>query len=199
MRYKIKVNIEIEECKYARVSNPEIQEDGRFETTISEEDAINIDKCEKALLETSYPTIREAISRHLTNMSEKKALEKGNEEDLETNSHVYQVDGEVGRFVFRGEYFFLRRKDVREGRPVQPVERVLERSDAIPLRQYRSWRFRAQRTGRMHQEAEYRSGDNEIDKKSSRISTGRQPGGSHAFSMDAGKENPFGGNRQLTF
>lgn len=100
MRYKIKVNIEIEECKYARVSAPEMQEDGSFEMTISEEEAIDIDKCEKALLETSYPTIRETMSRHLTNISEKKALEKGSEEDLVINSHPYQVDGEVGRFIF---------------------------------------------------------------------------------------------------
>ena len=63
MRYKIKINIEIEECKYVRVSAPEMQEDGSFEMTISEEEAIDIDKCEKALLETSYPTIREAMSR----------------------------------------------------------------------------------------------------------------------------------------
>ncbi len=101
MRYKIKVNIKIAECKYSRLSEPKKQENGSFEMTISEEEAMSIDKCEKALLETSYPTIREAMSRHLTAISEKKALENGNETDLSINTHLYQVDGEVGRFVFQ--------------------------------------------------------------------------------------------------
>jgi hypothetical protein len=43
--------------------------------TISEQDAISIDNCERAVLMAAHPTIREAISRQLSKIS-KKALEK---------------------------------------------------------------------------------------------------------------------------
>jgi hypothetical protein len=69
--YNIKVNIEIEESKDSIINQPSKSDGGCFKITISEADAVNIDKCEKALLETSYKAIREGISAHLEEVSKK--------------------------------------------------------------------------------------------------------------------------------
>lgn len=74
--YKIKVNVEIVECPESELSDPVKKKDGCFEMNISEEAAISIDKCEKALLSTNYETIRDAISKHLTEVSKKKPWNK---------------------------------------------------------------------------------------------------------------------------
>jgi len=44
--------------------------------TISEKDAMSIDLCERAVLMAAHPTIREAISKHLSEISKKKPLKK---------------------------------------------------------------------------------------------------------------------------
>jgi len=38
---------------------------------ISEQDAISIDMCERSVLQIAYPTIREAVSNHLSQISKK--------------------------------------------------------------------------------------------------------------------------------
>jgi hypothetical protein len=43
---------------------------------IDGKDAVSIDQSEKALLSTAYPSIREALSKHLENISKKKSLKK---------------------------------------------------------------------------------------------------------------------------
>ena len=73
--------------------------------TISEQDAISIDKCESSILRTAYPTIRDAISKHLTEIS-KKSRKKNSEEEVIANPHPYQVDVEVGRFIFTSESLY---------------------------------------------------------------------------------------------
>lgn len=98
--YKIEVNVKIVECPESELNDPVKKKDGCFEMNITEGEAISIDKCEKALLETNYEAIRDAISIHLTEVSKKKALEQGSEEELRTNPHSYQVDAELGRFAF---------------------------------------------------------------------------------------------------
>lgn len=75
--YKIKVKIEIEEYSNSEPGDPIKKEDGYFERNITEGQAISIDKCEKALLETNSEAIRDAISRHLTELSKKKHWNKG--------------------------------------------------------------------------------------------------------------------------
>ncbi len=50
------------------------QDDGSFTMVIDQKDAESIDNSEKALLETAYPTIRNALSKHLENISKKKPL-----------------------------------------------------------------------------------------------------------------------------
>ena len=72
-KYKIKVNIELVECGDEFInSEPMKHNNGNFTMTISEQDAISIDKCESSILRTAYPTIRDAISEHLTEISKKK-------------------------------------------------------------------------------------------------------------------------------
>jgi len=75
-KYKIKVKVELVECTEAKEHDPSKQEDGSFTMTISEQDAVSIDNCEKAVLRTAYPTIREAISKHLSEISKKKLLKE---------------------------------------------------------------------------------------------------------------------------
>ena len=75
-KYKIKVKVELVECTEAKKHDPSKQEDGSFTMTISGQDAVSIDNCEKAVLRTAYPAIREAISKHLSEISKKKLLKE---------------------------------------------------------------------------------------------------------------------------
>ena len=73
-RYKVKISVELVECNEAVSDIPIEQRDGSFSMVISEKDAVSIDKCEKTILKTAYPTIRSALSEHLTGISKKKSL-----------------------------------------------------------------------------------------------------------------------------
>lgn len=70
--YKIKVRVEIVECEEPVLDNPVKTDEGTFELNITPEQACSIDDCEQALLETNYPAIREAMAKHLTEISKKK-------------------------------------------------------------------------------------------------------------------------------
>jgi hypothetical protein len=54
---------------------------GSFAMTLSEQNAISIDKCENAILRTAYPTIRDAIAKHLTEVSKKKPMKRVEKEE----------------------------------------------------------------------------------------------------------------------
>ena len=69
--YKIKIKVEVVECKNQDPHAPLEQNDGSFEMVIDGKEAISIDRSEKALLSTAYPSIREALSKHLEEMSKK--------------------------------------------------------------------------------------------------------------------------------
>ena len=71
--YKIKVNVELVKCDASKHDLTK-EMDGSFIMTISEADTINIDNCENSVLRTVHPAIREAISRHLSEISKKKLL-----------------------------------------------------------------------------------------------------------------------------
>jgi len=75
-KYKIKVKVEIVESDQQNENEhgPQEQNDGSFTMIIDEKDAVSIDNSEKALLETAYPTIRHALSKHLEQVSKKKSL-----------------------------------------------------------------------------------------------------------------------------
>jgi hypothetical protein len=101
-KYRIQVKIELIECNDNFNENDLFEQaDGSLAMTISEKDAISIDKCESSILQTAYPAIRKALSKHLSDVSKKKALERANSEaDIIANEYPYQVDGEVGRLTF---------------------------------------------------------------------------------------------------
>ena len=71
-KFRVKVNVELVECDDPLNQEPTKNNDGSFSMTISEHDAISIDMCEKSVLQTAYPTIREAVSSHLSEVSKKK-------------------------------------------------------------------------------------------------------------------------------
>jgi hypothetical protein len=73
-RYKIRVHIEMLPCDDAPTDTPVKEQDGSLSLVLSETDAISIDACEQALLQTTYPTLREALSTHLSELSKKKPL-----------------------------------------------------------------------------------------------------------------------------
>lgn len=70
-KYRIRVKVELVECDDADTHGMKKEGDGHFSMTIDEKDAISIDKCEKSVLLTAYPTIRDAISAHLSEVSKK--------------------------------------------------------------------------------------------------------------------------------
>ncbi|MDY0095635.1 MAG: hypothetical protein RBT80_23315 [Candidatus Vecturithrix sp.] len=76
-RYKIRVHIEMTPCDDAPTESPRKDHDGSLSMVLSEADALSIDACEQALLQTTYPTLRETLSTHLSAMAKKKRL-RGN-------------------------------------------------------------------------------------------------------------------------
>ena len=75
-KFKIRVKVEIVESDQQNENehDPQEQDDGSFTMIIDQKDAESIDNSEKALLETAYQTIRNALSKHLENISKKKPL-----------------------------------------------------------------------------------------------------------------------------
>ncbi|MDY0095158.1 MAG: hypothetical protein RBT80_20900 [Candidatus Vecturithrix sp.] len=69
--YKIRVHIEMIPCEESPTTAPIQEADGRLSFVLSETDAVNIDACERALLQTTYPTLREALATHLSAMAKK--------------------------------------------------------------------------------------------------------------------------------
>ena len=72
-QYKVKISVELVECNEAVSDIPTERGDGSFSMVISEEDAVGIGKCGKSVLQTAYPTIRAALSGHLTEISKKSS------------------------------------------------------------------------------------------------------------------------------
>lgn len=72
--YKIRVHIEMIPCDDTPTSTPVKELDGSLSLVLSEADAISIDACEQALLQTPYPTLRETLSTHLSELSKKTPL-----------------------------------------------------------------------------------------------------------------------------
>jgi len=75
--YKIEVQVKIVECAESELSGPTKRSQGCFEMKISEAEAISIDACEQAVLKTNYEAMRDALSRHLTQVSKKKPVSTG--------------------------------------------------------------------------------------------------------------------------
>jgi len=75
--YKIKVRVEIVPGDEPALAGPVQGEDGTFELNITPAQACSIDDCEQALLQANYPAIREAIAKHLSELSKKKPRSTG--------------------------------------------------------------------------------------------------------------------------
>jgi hypothetical protein len=50
------------------------QADGSFQMTLAEDAAINIDACEQAVLRTAYPTLRNTLATHFSEVAKKKPV-----------------------------------------------------------------------------------------------------------------------------
>jgi hypothetical protein len=72
--YQIRMKIEMVPCTDSPTSEPIKQADGSVQITLSEADALNIDRCEQTLLQTLYPQLRETLSTHFSAVSKKKPL-----------------------------------------------------------------------------------------------------------------------------
>lgn len=71
-RYRISVEVKIEESDEAVARNPVEHAEGSFQVVIPETTASSIDECEQALLRTNYAAVRQALATHLTALSKKK-------------------------------------------------------------------------------------------------------------------------------
>ena len=74
--YKIKVNMEIVECADGEEAGECNESNGSLAMTIGEKEAESIDECESSVLQTAHLAIREALAKHLEEMSKKKAPKK---------------------------------------------------------------------------------------------------------------------------
>ena len=75
--YKIRINVEIVPTTERPTTTPAQRDDGYVELVIPESDAISIDRCERCLLDTTHPVIRDALARHLSALSKKKPSPRG--------------------------------------------------------------------------------------------------------------------------
>ena len=69
--YKMRIHVEMIPCDEAPTREPVTAQDGSVSLVLSETDAMNIDACEHALLQTTYPTLRETLAPHLSEVSKK--------------------------------------------------------------------------------------------------------------------------------
>jgi hypothetical protein len=69
--YQLRVKIERMPCSESPTDTPVKQPDGSVQIILSEADALNIDTCEHTLLQTLYPTLRETLSTHFSDVSKK--------------------------------------------------------------------------------------------------------------------------------
>ena len=97
--YEIKIQVDIRTTEQDVTPDARPSDDGSFRIVIGRESGQSINQCERALLAVNYPAIREALSRHLSEVSKQEA-EAYRPGVLKKNTHPYPVDGEIGRFSF---------------------------------------------------------------------------------------------------
>jgi hypothetical protein len=71
--YEIKIQVDISATEQDVIPDVTPGADGSFRIIMSRESAQSIDPCEQALLAVNYPAIREALARHLSEVSKAKA------------------------------------------------------------------------------------------------------------------------------
>ncbi len=71
--YEIVIKIAIQKTNNKSSDSINKCDDGSFRIVVPKKSAQSIDLCEKALLQTSFPAIREALSHHLSEISKEEA------------------------------------------------------------------------------------------------------------------------------
>ena len=71
-QYKMRIHVEMIPCDEVPTCEPVTAEDGSISMILSEADAMDIDACEQALLQTTYPILRETLATHLSEIAKKK-------------------------------------------------------------------------------------------------------------------------------
>lgn len=71
--YEIKIQVDIRPTEQDVTQSATPSDDGSFRLVIGRESGRSIDQCEQALLAVNYPAIREALSRHLSEVSRQEA------------------------------------------------------------------------------------------------------------------------------
>jgi hypothetical protein len=71
--YEVKIQVAISATEQAVTLGATPSADGSFRIVIGGESGQRIDQCEHALLAVNYPAIREALSRHLSEVSRQQA------------------------------------------------------------------------------------------------------------------------------
>lgn len=94
MTCEIIIKIEIVENK------KNVKREESYSIAISQEDARNLNKCEKALMEANSQASRRFLSSHFSQVSKEEALEYGNESEVFQNRSPYRVESEAGRYTF---------------------------------------------------------------------------------------------------
>jgi hypothetical protein len=120
--YKIRVQIDMIPCDEPPTREPMKEHDGSLSIVLSEADAIKIDACEQALLQTTYPRLREALATHLSEVSKKKPLSSRG------RGSVSRIRGPIGSMVKLAGSIFRRIMSVRTNvscmiRPVRCLRR----------------------------------------------------------------------------
>ena len=75
--YEIKIQVDIRPTEQDVSADVTPSAGGSFRVIMSPESSESIDQCEHALLALNYPVIREALSRHLSEMSRQKSAAYG--------------------------------------------------------------------------------------------------------------------------
>jgi len=71
--YEIHIQVDIRPTEQDVTPEATPSNDGGFRIVIHRESGRSIDQCEQALLAVNYPAIREALSRHLSEVSRQEA------------------------------------------------------------------------------------------------------------------------------
>lgn len=75
--YEIQIQVTIRETDQAVTPEAQQAADGSFRTVVSSASGQSIDACERAVLAVNYPALREAFSRHLSEVSQQAAARDG--------------------------------------------------------------------------------------------------------------------------
>ena len=90
--YEIKIQVDISATEQDVTPGVTPDADGSFRIIMSRESGQSIDQCEQALLAVNYPTIREALARHLSEVSKAKAEAYGVGVSKKTPSPIQSME-----------------------------------------------------------------------------------------------------------